>query len=184
VSGRRIVGVFGISGVGKSTLIAKAREEVSSLHVQASALIKEGLADPMMHSEALRRRSGDQIRANQDILVKSFWRKVRGQHYRLILFDGHLVVDTDSELLEIPQVIIRRIRPTLMVHVEDDAAKIAERRFCDSHRVRPVRSEATLWEHQRMSARLCKAYAYQLGVEAMVLRSDEAETFNRLLRGL
>jgi adenylate kinase len=184
VSGCGIVGVFGISGVGKSTLIARASENIPSLHVQASVLIKEGLADPTIHSEALRRRSGDQIGANQDILVEGFWRKVRAQHCRLIIFDGHLVVDTDIELYDIPGAIIRRLQLSLMVHVEDDAARIADRRMRDSHRVRPARPEATLREHQRVSSRLCEAYACELGIQAIVLRPDEARRFARLLRGL
>jgi adenylate kinase len=184
VSEHRIVGVFGVSGVGKSTLIAKAREDIPSVHLQASVLIKEGLADPAMHSEALRQLSGDQVRANQDVLVMNFWRKVRAQHCRLILLDGHLVIDIDRDLLEIPRAIICRLRPSLLVHVEDDVDKIVERRMQDNNRVRPIRSEATLREHQQVSSRLCKVYARELGIKAVVLRPDEAERFRRLLRSL
>ena len=55
-----------------------------------------------------------------------------------------------------------------MVHVEDDAEKIAARRSQDRDRVRPVRSEEILEKHQRLSRKLCEAYASALDTEMLV----------------
>jgi adenylate kinase len=177
-----VIGVFGISGVGKGTLIAEARKIApDSLHLQASALIKRGLDDPEIDSDALRRRRGGQIRLNQDILVESFWLMVRAQPHRLVVFDGHLVIDTDRELVEIPLEIIASLRPSLMVHVED-AEKIAARRFQDRDRVRPMRSEEVLQKHQRLSRKLCEAYASALKTEKLVCGPDDVERFRSLLK--
>jgi adenylate kinase len=118
----RIIGVFGISGVGKSNLIAEARKDVPySLHLQARALIKESLGDPKTTSESLRCRPSDQVRSNQDVLVESFWHTVRLQPKPLVIFDGHLVIDTDSELVEIPQEVIARLRPFTRLILSDGA---------------------------------------------------------------
>src|SRR5665811_435081 len=111
----RIIGIFGISGVGKSTLISEARKDVpDSLHLQAGTLIKEGLRLAETTSESLRQRPRGQIRSNQDVLVDSFWDTVRSQPKPLVIFDGHLVIDTDKELVEIPQKVIGKLRPSVI----------------------------------------------------------------------
>ena|SRR5271166_5320210 len=48
------IGVFGVSGVGKTTLISQlVGADSSFVHVQASTLIKESFADPTITSEQL-----------------------------------------------------------------------------------------------------------------------------------
>jgi adenylate kinase len=182
---RHVIAVFGISGVGKSTLITEALKNVpDSAHLQASDLIKSGLADQTMSSEMLRRSSSAKVRSNQDIMLEGFWRRVQAQPCRRIVFDGHLLIDTDDELVRIPQEVIAGLRPSLMVHVEDDIAKIAARRAQDSQRRRPARSEETLQGHQRLSRNLCETYASALGCEMLICRPDEVVSFIDLLKAL
>jgi hypothetical protein len=53
MSEAKVIGVFGLSGVGKTRLIKAATEGLDGvLHVQASTLIKQGLADVGVTSEA------------------------------------------------------------------------------------------------------------------------------------
>jgi adenylate kinase len=107
---------------------------------------------------------------------------VRAQPHRLVVFDGHLVIDTDRDLVEIPLEVIARLRPSLMVHVEDDAEKIAVRRSQDRDRVRPVRSVEILEKHQRLSRRLWEAYASALDTEMLVCGPDDVERFRILIK--
>lgn len=137
-----------------------------------------------MQSEDLRRRSSNHVVSNQEILVSSFWRSVRAQDHELILFDGHLIVDTDDQLLEIPLGIIGRLNLVLMVHVEENVAKIVERRSKDSDRKRPVRSETVLKVHQLASRKLCESYARSLGIEMQIVRPSEQMRFVDLLSNL
>ena len=102
-----VIGVFGISGVGKSWLVAKVASCLpGTLHLQGSTLIKQGLADPSVSSEMLRLASGDHIIANQQILVAMFNRVIAAHPSNLVLFDGHLLIDTAAQMMEIPQAVI------------------------------------------------------------------------------
>lgn len=179
---RRVIAVFGISGVGKSTLITEALKAApEGAHLQARDLIKSGLAD-QTNSEMLRRRPSAKVRSNQDIMLEGFRRRVQAQPHRLIVFDGHLLIDTDDELVQIPQEVIASLGPSLMVHVEDDIARIAARRTQDSSRQRPQRSEETLQEHQQLSRNLCEAYARGLGCRMLICHPNEVASFTDLLR--
>jgi adenylate kinase len=81
---RRVMAVFGISGVGKSTLINEAlKAGPDGAHLQASDLIKSGLAD-QTNADMLRRSSSAKVRSNQDIMLEGFWRRVQAQPHRLI----------------------------------------------------------------------------------------------------
>lgn len=72
-----VIGVFGISGVAKSRLVGEVTARIpGSLHLQGSALIKQGLADPTVSSEELRQASGDRIIARQRILIAMFSRAI------------------------------------------------------------------------------------------------------------
>ena len=66
MTARKVIAVFGISGVGKTTIIRQwldGRDD--ALHLQASALIRQGLPDLALDSEMLRSSSAHRILANQ-----------------------------------------------------------------------------------------------------------------------
>lgn len=169
-----VIGVFGISGVGKSRLVGEVAARIpGSLHLQGSALIKQGLADPTVSSEELRQASGDRIIARQRILIAMFDRAIAKHPSSLVLFDGHLLIDTETELIEVPQAVITALRPAVLVHVEGDASLIAARRNADMERNRPVRDIDTLAAHQTHSRRLCQDCALRLDVQMHVIGSGD-----------
>lgn len=162
-----IVCVFGISGVGKTMLIRQALSGRNYVvHFTASNLIKQAHADPQITSEILRCASGDSIRANQQLLTTMFVRQVAATSAKLIVFDGHLLIDTDEQIVEIPLDVIAKLHPSILIHVEAEPSVIAERRRVDAVRVRPFRSTEALAEHQERSRELCCTYAAALGVKA------------------
>jgi adenylate kinase len=177
--------VFGISGVGKTTLIAKALANIQDgLHLQASALIKQGLADPLKDSEMLRRSSGDRILANQMVLIEMFDRACAVANARVTVFDGHLIIDTDKGLFEIPLYVIAALKPGLLVHVDADPAVIALRRSQDTARSRPARSAEVLDAHQAKSRALCREYSTTLGIERVCLEAGAIDELDELLRSI
>ena len=178
-----IIGVFGISGVGKSWLVSEVAARIpGTLHLQGSALIKQGLADSFVSSEELRRASGDRIIANQRILIAMFNRAIAEHPSSLVLFDGHLLIDTEAELIEVPQAMIAALRPVVLVHVEVDALLLAARRNADIERQRPVRDIDTLAAHQARSRRLCQDFALGLGIPMHIIGSGEVGRFAELCR--
>jgi adenylate kinase len=178
----KVVCVFGISGVGKSTIIRHAMMGSTTWrHFQASKLIKIGLEDELLSSETLRRASGDQILGNQLLLVESFWRAVGASRCDIAILDGHLVVDADDGLVKIPVGVIERLKPSKLVHIEDRPEEIHYRREADVGRVRPIRTPEILAIHQAMSAQLCGQYARELEVPVHFLGPPDFETLIDLL---
>lgn len=178
-----VIGVFGISGVGKSWLVGQVAERIpGTVLLQGSALIKQGLADPLVSSEELRRSTGDRIIANQRILIAMFSRAIAEHPSSVVLFDGHLLIDIEAELIEVPQAVIAALRPAVLVHVEADPLLIAARRNADMERQRPVRDIDTLTAHQARSRRLCQAFALSLGIPMHIIGSGEVGRLAALCR--
>ena len=178
---RRVIAVFGISGVGKTTAIRKWLEgREDALHLQASALIKQGLADPVLDSEVLRRSAGDRVLANQDLLIEMFGRAVAASAARLVIFDGHLVIDTDERLVEIPLSVIAALRPRMLLHIEQTPETIAERRRDDTSRNRPVRALDILEQQQARSRSLCQTYGKRLSVEVLLVIGENKAVIEKI----
>lgn len=181
-----VIGVFGISGVGKSWLVGEVAARIpGTLHLQGGALIKQGLAGPSVSSEMLRRASGDRIIAGQRILIAMFNRELAEHPSSIVLFDlfdGHLLIDTETELIEVPQAVIAALSTAILVHVEADASLIAARRNADTQRKRPVRDIVTLAAHQALSRRLCQDCALTLGIPMHIIGSSDVGGLAALCR--
>ena len=171
-----VIGVFGISGVGKSWMIGEVAARIAgTLHLQGSALIKQGLADPSVSSEELRLARGDRVIANQRILIAMFKRLIAALPSSLVLFDGHLLIDTAAQMIEIPQAVIAALRPEFLVHVEAEPPLIAARRHGDTSRKRPTWDIDTLAAHQARSRELCQAYGRRLGIPMEIVGSGDVD---------
>lgn len=170
-----IITVFGLSGVGKSTLI---RTFLSSApqwtHLQAGSLIKEALAS--VDRDALRLVGNEQIMANQKLMIGKFWGKVKTANGPII-FDGHSVIDTGNELLKIPTEIIQQLSPQRIVFISASPLIIKERRDADTARKRPELSEETLGVQQEAAFSQAKIYADEIKIPLHRLESPDSEQF-------
>jgi hypothetical protein len=83
--------------------------------------------------------------------------------------DGHLTIDTDIELVEIPLDVTASIGPRAMIHVEETAEAIADRREQDTTRKRPLRAADALSNPQARSRDLCRKYGEALVIEIHVI---------------
>jgi adenylate kinase len=109
-----------------------------------------------------------------------FDRAVAASHAGMIVFDGHLIIDTDVEIVEIPLEVIAATRPAVMVHVEAAPEAIAYRRCHDRTRTRPERTATVLAEQQHRSRDLCHRLAATLGIAAHIIQDGSAEALSRI----
>lgn len=176
--------MFGISGVGKTWLLSEVAARTGATHLQASALIKGGLGDIGLSSEELRLAGGDRILANQRLLIAMFDRVTGGGAARLVLFDGHLLIDTDGGLVEIPLSVVAAVRPQFLIHIEAEVGLIGARRAADVLRNRPMREPDVLAAQQSRSIEVCRKYAEALNVPMRQVDSGDVDGVVAICRGL
>jgi adenylate kinase len=167
-------GVFGISGVGKTSLIARAVQRYDTyFHVQASELIKAGLPGSTLSSELLRKSGRDQIIENQSILVRMFEEVRKSNFGKVVVLDAHSLVDTGDQTISIPVAIIRDLQLAHLIFMRDLPNRIVSRREQDRSRVRPQRTVAEIASLQEQALDLCQEYAYQLRLPLNVVSAED-----------
>ncbi|SDQ79383.1 adenylate kinase [Brevundimonas sp. 374] len=166
--------LVGLSGVGKSTLLASSQDKSQFLHVQASELIKLEQAArgaEIASSEAL--RLGPVI-DNQRLLVAGFRRATRGET-RPIVFDGHTIIDGSSGIIEIGSDVFGDLGVKHVVMLVADPEEILRRRASDTGRTRPMRSIEQIAAHQDRATEVAKQIADDLKVEFGLVTQSEPE---------
>jgi len=172
----KVVAVFGLSGVGKSWLIARLICSEPIMHVQASQLLREekaAITGRTVTSEALRTGA---VLDNQSLLVRAFSR-VRSAATMPIAFDGYCVVDSAAGLVEIPAEVIDALSVSGIVFIQDRLGTIVARRAGDTGRIRPIRSEAEIELHQNQAMATCVKYATRLRVGLHVVQAGDEPAF-------
>lgn len=170
--------VFGISGVGKTWLIARARDQLMPvLTWRASEMIGE--ARQISNSEDLRRLPVNELHASQELLVRGFTARRCANPDALVILDAHSVIDADSGLVEIAIDVVARLDPAGLIHVGDTAVHIQRRRDADVARPRPVRNAAELEHYQERSLEMCRRYSEALQVLLVEVTSGEEQAFIR-----
>jgi adenylate kinase len=178
---RKIVALTGLSGVGKSTLIATLATSVPLMHVQASALIKEA-----RHASGGATPTQDQLRLldideNQKLLVRGFTLKT-STSTGLIVLDSHTVIERDNELSRIDARVFGAIGIDRMIFLADDPEAIIHRRRNDATRKRAVLSVDRLRtiqeEAQAHAVTICRA----IGVSLQIFRPDQSALIAQTLQ--
>lgn len=166
----RITTVFGVSGVGKTWLIAKVTEKHPSiLTVRASQLLADSL---QQSTEVLRTATAADIAGNQDRLVAAFQVFRSKNPDSDIIFDGHVVIDNDVGLVTVPLPIITRLSPAAIAVIIDEPETICTRRNVDT-RARPKRTVSDIEKQQALTLDLCRGYAIDLGIPFITVRSGD-----------
>lgn len=177
-----IIAVFGLSGVGKSTLINQVINTKPSLAVSANAgaLIQQGRSDAI-EKEALRKLPFDEISRNQLFLIKELQRFSAKVNQPAILLDGHCIIDNDHELVPIPSNIIARLELSAIVFVWETAGTIVRRRSDDPSRKRPLLSAHEIARHQKFALDTCLRYGKELDVPVVVFSTSCIDALITLL---
>lgn len=164
----KIVTVFGISGVGKTTLIKDfIKNSEGWSHIQAGSLIKSVCSD--MERDKLRLSGKELILSNQKLMVTAFWEQIKSENLSKVIFDGHSIIDMGEELLAIPIEVIEALKPTKIVFVKNDPSLILNRRLNDSSRDRPVLAEEDIIRHQDFALETAKSYGAFLDIPVVII---------------
>jgi adenylate kinase len=172
----KVAAVFGLSGVGKSWLISRYSRAHAVLHVQASQLLRDAkaaMSGAVVTSEELRTGA---VLDNQQLLIRAFG-TARANAVTPIIFDGHCLVDTGSQLIEIPTEVIEALSVSGLVFVQSDVHKIEARRRSDTTRIRPSRSVEEISLHQQRADSLCKEYAKRLNLDLYIVDAGDECSF-------
>jgi len=178
-----VAAVFGVSGVGKSWLISHFGETTEIAHAQASQLLSEARAEITGRMESQEELRQGAVLDNQALLIEAFSR-FRAATTKPIIFDGHSVIDTGEQLLEIPAEVIRALAPAGLAFIKDEPSAIVARRAADGVRIRPARSESEIRSQQERAQVLCEQYAQSLGVGLTVVRAGDSDGFAVAMRAI
>ena len=179
----KVAAVFGVSGVGKSWLIARFGEAASIAHAQASQLLRDARAEISGRLDSQEELRQGAVLDNQALLIEAF------ANFRLvatnpIIFDGHSVIDAGHQLVEIPVEIIRAIAPAGLIFIKDEPAAIVARRAHDTARPRPVRSESEILVHQNRARALCERYAEALDIRLTLVQAGDKAEFSSAIESI
>ncbi|MEQ8396443.1 AAA family ATPase [Thalassobaculum sp.] len=173
--------VTGISGVGKSRLLAKVMRKSQGQLLVASDLIADELS---MRGE--RAVSRDKLRElditkNQRMFAAGFARRA-DRTTDLIVLDAHVVIDTPRGLEPMSADVFLNIGANLIVFVEDEPERILKHRIKDKTRQRPVRDLDTLREQQTLAKSVAAGIAKNLEIDFHVISSGDVAALKDVLR--
>jgi adenylate kinase len=175
--------VCGIAGVGKSYMLARAREvRLDASIYRASEII--GKARQNLDGEFLRNLPHDEMAASQQLLVAGFNQQMLSCTSELVFLDGHSVIDNDYGMFPVQSAILAGINLDGIFHIEDDVGRIFSRRSLDSARARPLRTPEQLAAYQQLSLATCEEIAGALSLPMTRVSADNLAGFLRLVMSL
>jgi len=175
----RLIAVFGISGVGKTTLIDRfIRTHRNWQPLSASSLLVKLTGQDSHELRALDRQ---RIECNQSALIEAVCRQRTAEPGSNWLLDAHSVIDNGSEWVIVPLQVIAHINLDGLIFVHDDPLKILARRAADPQRLRPLSSLKRVEEEQTVAVQTCEMYSTQLRLRLHRIEADDFLEFSETI---
>ncbi|MBA5725021.1 GNAT family N-acetyltransferase [Bombella favorum] len=168
---QNIIAVTGISGVGKTTFLEKLSERIIFQHLTGGNLIATARKTSPDSRDQMRYMDIDE---NQRFLIEGF-HALRDQDSRLIIVDGHVIIDNGNGLSKINSEVFKEIDVNIMIHLEADPNRIFNNRLKDESRNRPIFSVDILKEHQDISRAQAEKISSDLGIKLYVIDCDDID---------
>lgn len=164
----KIIGIFGVSGVGKTTLIEHMRSaEPDWVHVSGGTLIQESRQTQLR--DDLRVVSHDIILTNQTVMLESLSALKHSLKTPLLIFDGHLTIDAADGVFDVPMEVVSMLGLSAMVFVHDDPESILRNRSSDKTRQRSKRSGKEIGQEQAHARAIALGYAALLNLPIVTI---------------
>ena len=172
--------MFGVSGVCKTTLISEiTRREPAWQRASAGSFIEQ--YRPEVGHDSLRMLSTDAIRDNQEAIVRGL-AALRTLIPFSLLADGHVLIDSGREFVEISLDVIRRLALDAVVFISDAPEQIAQRRQADTDRNRAERSYDDIDQEQSHACEIAERYARELGIPFATALPSQRKRITSLVR--
>ena len=159
--------------MGKTTFLRQLAQLVDFQHLTGGSLI--AIAREVVPERRDSIRYAD-LGENQRQLIEGFELK-RNPSAKLIMLDGHVVIDNGEGLSKISSDVFAALGVSLIVHLESEPQQIALNRERDRSRSRPTYPASILEKHQALSRAHASDVAKALGVPFFVVAQNE---FSRL----
>ena len=174
----KVIGLTGLSGVGKSTLLASLANEISFQHLQAGALVREGRRiqeNRAIGHDTLRFAN---IEENQRLLVEGFALKV-DRTAGLVVLDGHTIIEQSNALTKIESAVFEAIGIHKMIFLKDDPGAILARRKADVTRKRSLMDVEELADIQVQAQSQAEVICRELNVPLLVFLPSDIRDIQR-----
>lgn len=176
---QKIVAFTGISGVGKTTFLKKLAKRIPFQHLTGGSLIAAARRVDANQRDSMRHADLDE---NQQLLIDGFFVACDPQ-VKLVMMDGHVVIDGANNLTELPSTIFRALGTSLMIHLEADSDWIVANRSRDTSRSRPSYVSETLDQHQSTSRNHAASIARDLGINFHIVTHADVDQLAITLSG-
>ena len=161
---RNVVIVTGIPGVGKTTVINTAIEQVKERSGEDVLILNIGTEMFEVATKAGHVKDRDELRKLPTSIQREVQRKageaIAEKAKGKTIVDTHTLIQTNNGfLIGLPEWVVTAINPKTVVLVEAESEKIASRRVGDETRTRDAQAVAEIQIHQEM----CRAAAVSVG---------------------
>lgn len=171
----KLVIVFGISGVGKTTVCsqyAQTRDYVR--HYSASKLIE-------LHRSTAAGRSRDQMLLDQLKLVEIVKSKRCDDSEHLILLDAHSLIVVQNEEVIVPTAIIAAMKPDGMIFLWASPEELAARRSFRGDAVDTITSFDEIKRLQLKALKSVECYSKELSSPLSIIDTDSGIDLGRAI---
>ncbi|HDY73774.1 MAG TPA: adenylate kinase [Euryarchaeota archaeon] len=170
-----VVVITGTPGVGKSTVLQRALEEIEEEYTILNfgdAMLKVALERGVVKNRDEMRMLDPGV---QKDIQRMAARKIAGvAKTQNVVVDTHAQIKTHNGYLPgMPVWVLEQLMPRIIVVIEADAAEIAGRRSSDTTRTRDVDTTTEIEEHQFMNKAAAVAYAVFTGATVAVIQNHD-----------
>ena len=165
----RVVGLTGLSGVGKVYFASNLVREVAVDHVTASSLILQEKKVYEKKPEQRERLRLGNLDENQELLVAAI-RRLASTSSASLLLDCHVVIDGANGLKKLQAPVFEKCGVEMFIFLYDDAEAIRLRRQTDTTRIRPNLSSEQIEIHQQIALRHCADLCVELAIPFVLIK--------------
>ena len=133
------------------------------------------------YSDDVQLEGNEAILKNQYLMIDAFWKEVETHNLTKVIFDGHSIIDTGTEILKIPEDVIKALKPTRLLFIKVDPEIILARRSEDTSRDRPLLSREVTAAQQEQAIKQLQVYEEALSIEADVIENPKINCLKELL---